>query len=144
MSDVVLFTISLSVTVLGFLGSWAAFRRRGMASGLRGAAWSLVPMAAYLTGLTAWAVELSSSVTRWAGVVVAGLAVALYMVSGVLLRRGAAGRPSVRESERGRGRGGRSEQAEGPRTTGAIEPTSRSADSDMADIEEILRRRGIQ
>jgi cytochrome c oxidase assembly factor CtaG len=67
MSDVVLLAVSLGVTVLGLLGSWRVHRRRGAASAMRGAAWSLVPMATYLTGLTAWAAALVFSPVKWAG-----------------------------------------------------------------------------
>jgi hypothetical protein len=34
------------LTVLGLIGSWLAWRRRGVAAGLRGVAWSLLPLAA--------------------------------------------------------------------------------------------------
>jgi hypothetical protein len=38
------------VTGLGLILSYLVMRRRGLGSGLRGAAWSLLPLAAYLTG----------------------------------------------------------------------------------------------
>ena len=38
------------LTGLGLVLSYLAMRRRGIGSGLRGVAWSLLPMAAYLTG----------------------------------------------------------------------------------------------
>ena len=38
------------LTGLGLVASWFAWRRRGLGSGLRGVAWSLLPLAAYLTG----------------------------------------------------------------------------------------------
>ena len=38
------------LTALGLVLSYFVMRRRGLGSGLRGAAWSLLPLAAYLTG----------------------------------------------------------------------------------------------
>ena len=38
------------LTGVGLVLSYLAMRRRGIGSGLRGAAWSLLPLAAYLTG----------------------------------------------------------------------------------------------
>jgi hypothetical protein len=141
MSDVLLFTISLAVTALGLVGSWAATRRRGVASGLRGAAWSLVPLGAYLTGLTKFLADLVFSPVKWAGVIVLGLGGVLYLTSGVMLRRG----------------GGATEVEAGPKKTsqvpakGAPKGASRAelekrqqpVDPDLADIEQILKNRGI-
>ncbi|WP_344945115.1 hypothetical protein, partial [Actinomadura miaoliensis] len=96
MSDTVIFAISLGVTALGLLISWGLYRRRGAASGLRGAAWSLVPLAAAMTGVTGFLADLAFSPAKWAGVAVAGLAVLLYLTSGAMLsRRGGAGGRAV-------------------------------------------------
>ena len=143
MSDTFLFLISLGISALGLAGSWAAYRRRGTASGMRGAAWSLVPMAAYFTGLTEFFTDLALSPVKWAGVAIAGLAVVLYMVSGVMLHSGQgkveggtrAERPSkavkTPKARKSRGAVGQGKQnASGP-------------DTDLGDIEEILKRRGI-
>ena len=65
---------------------------------LHGAAWSLIPIAAYLTGSTlmlwrigvaigAWASAFVFSTQRWAGVAVAGLIVVLFLLGGGRLRR---------------------------------------------------------
>lgn len=138
MSDVLLFTASLAATVLGLLASWRFARARGAASGLRGAAWSLVPMGFYLTGLTGFLASLAFNPARWTGVALLGLAGLLYVVSGVKLRSPA--RPRRVESG-----GGRPAVAPSPRG-GASAPSPAGADGlddDMKEIEEILRRRGI-
>ena len=158
MSDFLLFTISIGITLLGLLGSWRVYRRRGAASGMRGAAWSLAPTAAYLTGLTSWAADLVFSPVKWAGMAILGLAAVLYVVSGVMLRRDTgpaadAGRPasgrSAASGPEGSARGG-AEPAAGPEK--APRKASRKAiekrqapqvDPDLAEIEDILRRRGI-
>jgi hypothetical protein len=140
MTDFVLFSISLAVTVLGLAGSWAATRRRGAASGLRGAAWSLVPLGAYLTGLTKFLADLAFSPVKWAGVVVLGLGAVLYMTSGVMLRKGGGGASEVDS--------GRPEKADRRATSGgapkaAVEKRQAAVDPDLAEIEQILKNRGI-
>ena len=87
------------LTGLGLVLSYFAMRRRGLGAGLRGAAWSLLPLAAYLTGsiemfwkmgvaIGDFAKGFVFSAQVWAGIAVAGLAVVLFMVSGPLRRRG--------------------------------------------------------
>src|SRR6478735_12633133 len=91
--------LALVLTVIGAALSFLAWRRRGPASGLRGLAWTLVPVAAWLTGtlklagnivddVTDWATRLVFSPSVWLGIVVAGVAVALWFVSGAMLARG--------------------------------------------------------
>src|SRR5262245_56639253 len=95
--------------------TWFAFRRRGLAAGLRGAAFTLLPAAAFLTGtltmfteiggaVTDWATHLVLSPTVWLGVILAGVSVVLFVVSGVLRSRqlgsaGSKGKKAV-ESDR--------------------------------------------
>ncbi|GAA4152699.1 hypothetical protein [Actinomadura keratinilytica] len=138
MSDTVIFAISLGVTALGLLISWGLYRRRGAASGLRGAAWSLVPLAAAMTGVTGFLADLAFSPARWAGVAVAGLAVVLYLTSGAMLSRRAGGGGRVVR------RGGASAGAATAPTGRAVEKARPAGtDPEMAEIEEILRNRGI-
>ncbi|RJL36021.1 cellulose synthase [Bailinhaonella thermotolerans] len=155
--------LTLGLTVAGLLLSWIAWRRRGAAAGMRGAAWSLLPLAAYLTGIiaTLWTVgtALVGFVTRfvfspmaWAGVIVTGLAAVLFVVSGVMRRRGA-GRKGARTREPAEAEAaGRPAAPGSPAQAPAQEPKQvrgkkaeprGPVDDDMAEIEEILRRRGI-
>lgn len=133
MSDFLLFTISLAVTALCLLGGWAAYRRRGLASGMRGVAWSTVPMAAYLTGLTRFLSELVLSPVRWAGVVLFGLGAVFYVTSGVLLRRGTEVDAGTEKTSTPRARAPKA----------AIDERASAADPDLAEIERILKNRGI-
>ena len=86
------------LTGLGLVLSYLAMRRRGIGSGLRGAAWSLLPLAAYLTGsiemfwkmgvaIGDFAKGFVFSPRVWSGIALAGVAVVLFMVSGPLRRR---------------------------------------------------------
>lgn len=87
------------LTGLGLVLSYLAYRRRGLGSGLRWAAWSLLPMAAYLTGSIEMFWKMGVAVGDfakgfvfspkvWAGIALAGLAVVLFVVSGPMRRRG--------------------------------------------------------
>jgi hypothetical protein len=140
MLDFFLFTTSLAVTVLGLVGSWAAVRRRGIASGMRGAAWSLVPLGAYLTGLTKFLSDLVFSPVKWAGVVVLGLGGVLYLTSGVMLRKGGGATSVDSGADRPESAPRRAPAADTPK---AVEKRSAAADPDLAEIEKILKNRGI-
>lgn len=86
------------LTGLGLVLSYLAMRRRGIGAGLRGVAWSLLPMAAYLTGSIEMFWKMGVAVGDfakgfvfsprvWSGIALAGLAVVLFVVSGPLRRR---------------------------------------------------------
>jgi len=90
------------VTGLGLVLSYLAMRRRGLRSGLRGAAWSLLPMAAYLTGAIEMFWKMGAAIGDfakgfvfsdrvWSGIALAGLSVVLLVASGGVRRRVAAG-----------------------------------------------------
>src|ERR1700693_649828 len=87
------FLICGGLTAAGLVLSYFRFRRRGARSGIRFAAFSLLPLAAYLTGTVTLITRISSAVVRfagsfvfsterWSGVVLAGIAAAMLLVSG--------------------------------------------------------------
>src|SRR3978361_1341801 len=91
--------LALTLTIIGAALTWVAWRRRGLAAGVRGAAWTLVPVAAWLTGtltlavtilndVGSWATRLVFSPTVWVGIIVAGGSAALFVVSGLMKSRG--------------------------------------------------------
>ena len=161
------------LTGLGLVLSYLAMRRRGLGSGLRWAAWSLLPMAAYLTGsiemfwkmgvaIGDFAKGFVFSPRVWSGIALAGLAVVLLVASGPLRRRSVGQGQGKREAESG----GERTLAQRPATPGgqlatrpaAAVPAASPArsqpaqarkgkaaddDDDFKDIEDILRRRGI-
>jgi hypothetical protein len=170
------------LTGIGLVASWFAMRRRGIGAGLRGAAWSLLPIAAYLTGsiqmfwkigtaIGDFATSFVFSPKVWSGVAVAGLAAALFVVSGSARRRRKRLRRGEADADRPAGLDGRDRtsgreletrrhvvaDANGSpgagQTTAAARPAKPAkpakakdpdpADDDMREVEEILRRRGI-
>jgi hypothetical protein len=157
------FPLCAGLTGLGLVVSWMALRRRGIGAGLRGAAWSLLPLAAYLTGavemlwrigtaIADWVGGFVFSPRVWSGVLVTLLAVLLYVVSAALRRRSprrsgqveGTGRRAVAAGPSGRqaaGERGALERA--PAGQAAARKGKADADDEFAEVEEILRRRGI-
>src|SRR5215831_4842618 len=106
-SQIAWLPLTAGLTLVGLIASFVVWRRRGAAAGLRGVAWSLLPLAAYLIGAiellwrfgTAIGTFVSSFVFSpkvWAGIIVALVAVVLFAVSGGL--RGRARRRSGRQA----------------------------------------------
>lgn len=136
------------LTALGAAWTWYAFRHRGVASGLRGSAVTLLFPAAYLTGTLEMFTEIGASVLDWstglvlnpmvwAGIVLAGLSVLLFGSSSMLRERGRGGKPPKQASSP-------QDRAALPPSSGRGEPViTGSDDPDLADIEAILKRRGI-
>lgn len=149
------------LTGLGLVASWFIFRRRGFAAGLRGLAWSLLPLAAYLTGaiemiwkmgvaIGSFATSFIFSPEKWAGVAVLGMAFVAFVVSGMLRRA----RPAKDgKAKDGKLKGGKQKdgtaKAAPARKGQAIAARSRGAvagaddDDDFSEVEKILRNRGI-
>jgi hypothetical protein len=143
------------LTVIGLIASWFAWRRRGAAAGLRGAAWSLLPLAAYLTGAVKMLWQMGTAVTSfaasfifspqvWSGVIVAGASALLFAVSGGLRRR-RAGRAPAAKTVAQPGAAGLPAAKPGK----SVKPAkgsgsgSKGDDDELADVAQILRRHGI-
>lgn len=137
--------LAVALSVLLGVVTFFRWRSRGLAAGVRGAGWTLLPLAAWLTGVLElafdigsavgeWAVHLVFSPVVWLGIVLSGVCAALFGASAVLDRRTtrqpADGEPPAALAEKAARRRGRSGDA-------AI------GDGDLDDIEAILRRHGI-
>ena len=117
------------LTGLGLVLSYLAMRRRGIGAGLRWAAWSLLPIAAYLTGsiemfwkmgvaIGDFAKGFAFSPRVWSGIALAGLAVVLFVVSGPLRRRGVGRGEDKQATESGPRHPGAEPGSGGPRAAG--------------------------
>ena len=148
MDEVTWAAFTTVLTALGAAWTWYAFRHRGLASGLRGAGLTLLPPAAFLTGTLEMFTEIGSSVLDWstslvfnpmvwAGIVLAGISVLLIGSSAMLRNRGLAGKPDAQQPK----------PAAAPKDRPGLPPASGrgepALDDDLADIEAILKRRGI-
>lgn len=99
------FPLCVGLTGAGLVLSWFTWRRRGARRGIRAVAWSLLPLALYLTGSILLVGRIGSAVVQfassfvfspktWAGVILFCLSALIFLVSG--------GVPRLR----GRSRGG--------------------------------------
>jgi hypothetical protein len=157
--------ICVAISAAGLIASWLVWRKKGASSGMRGVAWSLIPLVAYLTNSVLLIGRIASAIARfagafvfspksWAGVIVLAVAVLLFAVSGGLPllkwrkgreRRKAAGRAG--RADEAVGQGGRAAPGAQPAVTArrkGAEPHAADPDDDMSEIEAILRQRGIK
>ena len=162
------FPICVGLTAIGLVLSWFAFRRRGLRSGIRGVAWSLIPLALYLTGSILLVGRIGSAIVQfasafvfspktYAGVILLALALVIFVVSGGIpllsSRKRRARKKELKQQDRA---GGETQAAAGPGSravaqVGAAKPAKQprpgkggGADDGLDDdVMEILRRRGI-
>lgn len=145
--------LAATLTVLGLVWTYVSYQRRGVAGGMRALGFTTLPVAAWLTGTLEMFTEIAGSVTDWAtglvfspitwtGIGLGGFGILLIVISGYLRdRQIARGQdttgpaPSTKKAKKG----------ELPEATSTRERASAPAvDDDLADIEAILKRRGIQ
>jgi hypothetical protein len=120
-SSIAWLPLALGLTILGLVLSYLTYRRRGLRPAMIGTAWSLLPIAAYLTGAIEMLWKVGAAIgqfgsgfvfspMKWAGIGVTGLAIALFLAAGGRRRRRAA-----REAREARktARGDRKGEAEG-------------------------------
>jgi hypothetical protein len=124
--DIEWLPLTLGLTVLGLILSYIIYRRRGIRPAMMGVAWSLLPIAAYLTGATEMLWKVGAAIgkfgtgfvfspEKWAGIGVTGLAVALFLAAGGRSRRRAS-REARKAARADRGKG----EAEGASTASAL------------------------
>lgn len=131
-------------TLLGVV-TFFRWRSRGLAAGLRGAAWTILPVAAWLTGVLGlgfdvadsvgrWAVHLVFSPVVWLGIVLAGVSAVLFGASAVLGGRTTKAQDASPAQLETGGTAAKQRRRGGAAAIG---------DDDLGDIEAILRKHGI-
>jgi hypothetical protein len=151
-NDVSWGALALALTALGGMYTWWALRHRGFASAVRGAGITLLPLAAWMTGLlevfgditdvlTHWLAHLVFSPVVWLGVIVFVVAFVLIGASNFLIRRQ---EPTARSSRFSRS--SRRDRADNKSDNRSVAPRSSPdplIDDEMAEIQAILKKRGI-
>lgn len=132
------------LSALGGVLTYLAWQRGKIARAVRGAGWTVLPIAAWLTGTLRlatevigdvgdWAARLVFSPVVWLGICLAGVSAVLFGVSGVIARRSGEQPRKVRSARKS-----------GKQPGQLPEPRGKSAASgDMDDIEAILKKHGI-
>ena len=148
--------VCLAVTVVGIVLSVLVWRKRGARSGIRGIAWSLLPLAFYLvhalgligrivSAIVQFAASFVFSPVTYLGVILVAVAVVLFLVSGGLpilrLRKRRQGHDKAAPDHTGRGKPAGNGQAPVPAVRKHAEVTA--DDDDLSDVHDILKRHGI-
>ena len=149
MDDVTWGALTLTLTAVGGFYTWWAYKNRGATPAMRGLALTLLPAAAWLTGtlrmftriaeaISDWAIHLAFSPKVWLGVILAGMSVALFLLSGFLRNRGLGGGTP-------RGADDSTTTKPQPRALPKAEQAPGALDDSGLDdeIAAILKRRGI-
>ena len=133
--------LALSLSVVGGIYTWWALRHRGVAAAVRGAGLTLLPIAAWLTGLlqvvgeigdslSNWLARLVFSPSTWLGIIIGFVAIVLIGSARALGRRE---KPDASDAGRG----------STPKAVGPTKTSDPLIDDEMAEIQAILRKRGI-
>jgi hypothetical protein len=149
-------TTCLIVTIVGLILSFIAWRKKGLRSGIRGVAWSLLPISMYLTHAIGLVGRIGSAIVQfgasfvfspeaWLGVVLVCVSALLFLISGGIPLFQSGRKRDERERD-GRSRSGRhrDDTKAGASGSPARRPSDGTDGDDLDDVQEILRRRGIQ
>ena len=166
-SDVVLLPLCIGLALIGVIVAGVAWRKGSRGRVVQGIGLALAPIALYFTGLLrliwdavvalgSWATSIVFSPSMWFGISLLGLCVVLWVVGGLLTRRAVTKRGTAPAAAAG------TRPAVGTGSTPAKVPTTKAAtpksatpksakgkapaqevDPEMAEIEAILKNRGI-
>ncbi len=163
-SDVVLLPLCIGLALIGVIVAGVAWRKGSRGRVVQGIGLALAPIALYFTGLlrlvwdavvalVSWATSIIFSPSMWFGISLLGLCVVFWVVGGLLTRRSVSKRGSAPAASAGTrtavGTGG-SVPAKTPATkpaakkpAGKGKAPAQEVDPEMAEIEAILKNRGI-
>jgi hypothetical protein len=142
------FALSILLGVVTFF----RWRSRGLGAGLRGAAWTMLPVAAWLTGVLElgfdigrsvghWAVHVVFSPVVWLGIVLAGISAVLFGAAAVVGRRGHGSSVGNRPGDAPAKIPGKHPGRDPGRNPGR--DRGHDLGDDLGDVEAILRKHGI-
>jgi hypothetical protein len=159
------FPLCAGLTGIGLVLSWFTWRRRGLRRGVRAVAWSLLPMALYLTGAILLVGRIGSAIVQfassfvfspktWAGVILLCLSAVIFLTSGGVPRLRRRKRGDKSEKEVGQKPAGRPVTTQSSRAVAEVgaapkqaKPAKQSKGGDGEgldpEVAAILRRHGI-
>ncbi len=137
--------LALALTVLGGTYTWWALRNRGVTAAVRGAGLTLLPLAAWMTGLLQvfgditdslahWLTRLVFSPSVWLGMIIGFVAVVLIGGANAFSKRVPGDKPNRRAPK--------AAQAQ-PKAVARTKKQDPLIDDEMAEIQAILKKRGI-
>jgi hypothetical protein len=157
-SDVVLLPLCLGLALIGVIVAGVAWRKGSRGRVLQGVGLALAPVALYFTGLlrlvwdavvalVGWATSIIFTPSMWFGISLLGLCLVLWVVGGLVNRRTAtrsatpvtgAAKPAV-----GTGRPTAATKPAPAKAPKGTKAPAQEVDPEMAEIEAILKNRGI-
>lgn len=143
--------LAATLTLLGLAWTYVAYQRRGAVAAMRALGFTTLPVAAWLTGtlemfteiggsVADWATGLVLSPITWAGIGVAGFGVVLIVISGYLRDRQLGQDPTSAPGKQLPPTSPTRERRAAP----IVDDRADDGAGLDADIEAILKRRGIQ
>ncbi|HEY5847754.1 MAG TPA: hypothetical protein VIT42_13295 [Microlunatus sp.] len=154
-ADVVLLPLCVGLALLGVIATGVAWRRGNRGRVVQGVGLALLPIALYFSGLLSllwnglvalggWASRIIFSPAVWFGLTLLGLCIVLWVVGGIVTRRSAARAPAVPARSGAKAVTAQTNPTNQPARRGS-KPAQPAApvDEDMAEIEAILKSRGI-
>jgi hypothetical protein len=144
-ADVLLLPVCAVLALLGVVFTAIAWRRGRRGRVVQDVALTLAPIGLYLSGLlrllwegvaavVSWATTTVFSPRTWTGLAVLGLCAVLWLVGAVVVRRSPARQRAVATSPKAK------PVSAGPRPASP----AKDQDEDMAEIEALLKSRGIE
>jgi hypothetical protein len=141
-NDVSWGALALALTALGGMYTWWALRHRGFAAAVRAAGFTLLPLAAWMTGLLEVAGDIGDALGHWLTRLVFSpfvwLGMVLFVIAFVLI--GASNFVSRRREPEPKARKRRTDTPKAVQKTSQHDPL---IDDEMAEIQAILKKRGI-
>jgi hypothetical protein len=146
--DTVLLPLCVGLTLLGVIATGIAWRRGNRGRVVQGVGLALAPVALYFSGLLrllwdaavaigGWASKIIFSPAIWLGLSVLGLCIVLWVVGGIVARRF----PGKATTQEAKGAGATPAL---PATRKGAARTQAPVDPELAEIEALLKSRGIE
>jgi hypothetical protein len=144
--DTVLLPLCVGLTLLGVIATGVAWRRGNKGRVIQGVGLALAPIALYFSGLLrllwdaivafgTWASKIILSPAVWFGLSLLGLCVVLWVVGGLIARRSPKGKAVTADS---------TAALPAKRGAGKARQSAPPIDEEMAEIEALLKSRGIE
>ena len=147
--DTVLLPLCVGLTLLGVIATGIAWRRGNKGRVVQGIGLALAPIALYFSGLLrllwdaivafgTWASKIILSPPVWFGLSLLGLCVVLWVVGGLIARRSPSSKSKAVNTE------STANALPAKKGTRKARPSEPPIDEEMAEIEALLKSRGIE
>jgi hypothetical protein len=147
--DTVLLPLCVGLTLLGVIATGIAWRRGNKGRVIQGIGLALAPIALYFSGLLrllwdaivafgTWASKIILSPAVWFGLSLLGLCVVLWVVGGIIGRRSSARSKAVAATP------SNANALPAKKNAGKAGRNQPPIDEEMAEIEALLKSRGIE